>query len=33
MHDTRTPLQLRFWAAYLVATHHPGITAGSSSAS
>jgi transposase-like protein len=27
MHGTRTPLQLWFWAAYLVATHHPGISA------
>jgi ribosomal protein L37AE/L43A len=27
MHATRTPLQLWFWAAYLVATHHPGISA------
>jgi hypothetical protein len=25
MQATRTPLQLWFWAAYLVATHHPGI--------
>jgi len=24
---TRTPLRLWFWAAYLVATHHPGISA------
>jgi hypothetical protein len=24
MHATRTPLQLWFWATYLVATHHPG---------
>src|SRR5665809_127906 len=27
MHRTRTPLRTRFWAAYLVATHHPGISA------
>jgi transposase-like protein len=27
MHGTRTPLTLWFWAAYLVATHHPGISA------
>ena len=27
MHGTRTPLQLWLWAAYLVATHHPGISA------
>lgn len=27
MHKTRTPLRLWFWAAYLVATHHPGISA------
>lgn len=27
MHSTRTPLQVWFWAAYLVATHHPGISA------
>jgi transposase-like protein len=27
MHATRTPLRLWFWAAYLVATHHPGISA------
>jgi hypothetical protein len=27
MHDTRQPLWLWFWAAYLVATHHPGISA------
>lgn len=27
MHNTQTPLQLWFWAAYLVATHHPGISA------
>lgn len=27
LHGTRTPLQLWFWAAYLVATHHPGISA------
>lgn len=27
MHKTRTPLQTWFWAAYLVATHHPGISA------
>jgi transposase-like protein/ribosomal protein L37AE/L43A len=27
MHATRTPLQVWFWAAYLVATHHPGISA------
>jgi len=27
MHRTRTPLRLWFWAAYLVATHHPGISA------
>jgi hypothetical protein len=27
MHGTRTPLRVRFWAAYLVATHHPGIPA------
>jgi hypothetical protein len=24
---TRTPLRAWFWAAYLVATHHPGISA------
>jgi hypothetical protein len=24
MHATRTPLRPWFWAAYLVATHHPG---------
>jgi transposase-like protein len=27
MHGTRTPLRLWFWAAHLVATHHPGISA------
>jgi transposase-like protein len=27
MHRTRTPLRLWFWAAYLVATHTPGISA------
>ncbi len=27
MHGTRTPLRLWIWAAYLVATHHPGISA------
>ena len=27
MHGTRTPLRLWFWGAYLVATHHPGISA------
>jgi len=27
MHKTRTPLSLWFWAAYLVATHTPGISA------
>jgi hypothetical protein len=27
MHRTRTPLRIWFWAAYLVATHHPGISA------
>lgn len=27
MHATRTPLRLWFWAAYLVATHTPGISA------
>jgi hypothetical protein len=27
MHKTRTPLRNWFWAAYLVATHHPGISA------
>jgi ribosomal protein L37AE/L43A len=27
MHNTQTPLTLWFWAAYLVATHHPGISA------
>ena len=27
MHGTRTPLRLWFWAAYLIATHHPGISA------
>ena len=27
MHGTRTPLRVWFWAAYLVATHHPGISA------
>ena len=27
MHATRTPLRMWFWAAYLVATHHPGISA------
>lgn len=27
MHRTRTPLTLWFWAAYLVATHTPGISA------
>ena len=27
MHGTRTPLRLWFWAAYLLATDHPGISA------
>jgi transposase-like protein/predicted RNA-binding Zn-ribbon protein involved in translation (DUF1610 family) len=27
MHGTRTPLRVWFWAAYLVATHHRGISA------
>jgi len=27
MHRTRMPLKVWFWAAYLVATHHPGISA------
>jgi hypothetical protein len=27
MHGTRQPLRLWFWAAYLAATHHPGISA------
>jgi transposase-like protein len=27
LHGTRTPLRVWFWAAYLVATHHPGISA------
>jgi hypothetical protein len=27
MHATRTPLRTWFWAAYLVATHHRGISA------
>ena len=27
MHGTRTPLRVWFWAAYLIATHHPGISA------
>ncbi len=27
MHKTRTPLSLWFWAAYLVTTHTPGISA------
>jgi hypothetical protein len=27
MHGTRQPLRLWFWAAYLVATHHPGMSA------
>src|SRR5215218_6887318 len=27
MHRTCTPLRTWFWAAYLVATHHPGISA------
>ena len=27
MHNTQTPLRLWFWAAYLVATHHPGVSA------
>src|SRR5215204_1771924 len=27
MHGTRTSLRTWFWAAYLVATHHPGISA------
>jgi hypothetical protein len=27
MHGTRTVLRVWFWAAYLVATHHPGISA------
>ena len=26
MHATRTPLRLWFWAAYLVAAHHPWIS-------
>lgn len=26
-HRTRTPLRTWSWAAYLVATHHPGISA------
>jgi len=27
MHKTQMPLRRWFWAAYLVATHHPGISA------
>ncbi len=27
MHKTHTPLRTWFWATYLVATHHPGISA------
>jgi len=27
MHGTRTALRTWFWAAYLVATHHPGVSA------
>jgi hypothetical protein len=27
VHATRTRLRTWFWAAYLVATHHPGISA------
>jgi hypothetical protein len=27
MHNTQTPLRLWFWAAFLVATHHPGVSA------
>lgn len=27
MHGSHTPLRTWFWAAYLVATHHPGISA------
>jgi transposase-like protein len=27
MHKTHLPLRVWFWAAYLVATHHPGISA------
>jgi hypothetical protein len=27
MHRTRTPMQLWFWPAYLMTTHHPGISA------
>ena len=27
MHGTRTPLRVWFWAAYLVSTHQPGISA------
>jgi transposase-like protein len=27
LHGTHTPLRTWFWAAYLVATHHPGISA------
>lgn len=27
MHKTHTPLRTWFWAAYLVAAHHPGISA------
>ena len=27
LHNTKTPLTLWFWAAYLVATHGPGISA------
>lgn len=27
LHRTHTPLRTWFWAAYLVATHHPGISA------
>jgi hypothetical protein len=28
MHKTQMPLRRWFWAAYLVATHHPGISFG-----
>jgi hypothetical protein len=27
LHATRTPLRTWFWTAYLVATHHAGISA------
>jgi hypothetical protein len=27
LHGTHTPLRTWFWAAYLVSTHHPGISA------